>query len=30
MNGRIQDFLKDLFEGKDYSWILDTTIIFIF
>ena len=25
MNGRIQDFLKDLFEGKDYSWILDTT-----
>ena len=25
MNGRIQDFLKDLFEGKNYSWILDTT-----
>lgn len=25
MNGRIQDFLKDLFEGKDYSWILATT-----
>lgn len=25
MNSRIQDFLKDLFEGKNYSWILDTT-----
>ena len=25
MNARIQDFLKDLFEGKNYSWILDTT-----
>lgn len=25
MNARLQDFLKDLFEGKDYSWIIDTT-----
>lgn len=25
MNSRIQDFLKDLLGGKNYSWILDTT-----
>ena len=25
MNSKLQDFLNDLFKGKDYSWILDLT-----
>ena len=25
MNSKLQDFLKDLFQDKDYSWIIDTT-----